>query len=60
MEKRCYLKSDKMKQRFDIKIDEEIANNFRKMFCRKKGDISSLIEKLMVLELKREEIMIKR
>ena len=41
----------------DILIDKNISNEFRKLFIRKKVDISRIIQNLMILEIKRDEII---
>lgn len=43
-----------MKIRLDITIDDKIADNFRLMFVKKKGDLSKKIEDMMIQEVKRK------
>ena len=51
--KRIY---DKKKVRLDITIDEEISNEFRKRFIRKKEDLSNKIQFLMKLSTTLDKI----
>lgn len=48
-----------MKQRLDLTIDAHIADEFRKLFCKKKGDLSNHIEILMILKIHEYELLLK-